>query len=51
MNHGILELIFFFVIEDDAILIQKLHNGSLPSGRAQEVYYYVEEPILYQWYD
>ncbi len=34
---GVLELILFFVVEDDAVLIHKIQNSDTPLRRAEEL--------------
>ena len=37
MDVGVLELILFFVVEDDAVLIYKIQNSDAPLRRAEEL--------------
>jgi hypothetical protein len=46
VNLSVLELVLFFAVEDDAVLVDEAHHGGLPPGRAEEVDNYVEEPVL-----
>ena len=46
MNGGILELIFLFVVKDEAVLFDVADNWRLPSWTLQEGYQTVEYPIL-----
>jgi hypothetical protein len=43
---GILKLVFFFGVEDEAVLVQEAHDRRLPTRTPQEVYYDIEKPIL-----
>lgn len=43
---GVLKFVLIFGVENDAVLVQKTHNGGFPPRRSEEVDYYVEEPVL-----
>ena len=46
MNACVLELVFVFCVENQAVLVEEAHNGRLPTGAPQEIYDYVKEPVL-----
>jgi hypothetical protein len=46
VNLSVLEFVFLFGVENDAVLIQIAHNGRLPTWTAQEVNDDVKEPVL-----
>ena len=47
MNGGVFKSIFLFIVEYEAIFIEKAHNRGLPPWASQEVNYNIKEPILY----
>ena len=42
----VLQLIFFLVVEDNAVVVQEAHDWRLPTGRPQEINDDIEEPIV-----
>ena len=46
MDLRVFQLVFLFRVEYQTVLVQETHYGRFPSGRTQEVYYYIEEPVL-----
>ena len=46
VNFGEFELVFFFVVEDSAKLVNEGHHRCLPSWGPQEADNHIEEPLL-----
>ena len=46
MNLGVFELVFLFIVENEAVFVEEAHDRSLPARAAEEVYDYIEEPVL-----
>ena len=46
MDSRVLQLVFLFIIKNDAILLNVGYNRSFPARALQESYQAVEDPIL-----
>ena len=46
MNSGVLELVLFFVVEDEAVLLDVAHHGRLPARALEESDQAVEDPVV-----
>lgn len=48
MDVSVLELVFVFIVEEDAILVDVAHHWGDPPRTPQEIQYYVKKPVLYK---
>jgi hypothetical protein len=44
---SVFELVFFLGIKNEAIIIEKTHNGCLPARASQKIDNDIEKPVLY----
>lgn len=47
MDLSVFELVFFFIIKDNAVIIKKAHNWCFPAWAPQEIDNDIEKPVLY----
>lgn len=46
MNLSVFKLVFLFVVENKAVLVEEAHDGCLPARTAKKVDDYIKEPVL-----
>lgn len=47
MDGCVLEFILFFIVEDDAILVNKIHDWSFPTWRTEQIGDIIEYPVTF----
>ena len=46
VNLSVLELVLILIVKDQTIFIEEAHDGCFPERTSEEVYNYIEEPVL-----
>ena len=47
MDLSVFELVFFLIVKDQAVVVEKTHNGCLPARAPQEIDDDIEKPVLF----
>lgn len=50
VNLSVLELVLIFIVKDQTIFIEEAHDWCFPARTSEEVYNYIEEPVLYSYF-